>query len=663
MRKFYSCSVGEENKGYDEENLSRIADKMAFVLHEKTPQKGDYEKIKKNDILLLKFRKKFIGYGEALEIVKSSDEEWNLFAPVKEWYFYNDLDHTLGIDIYGMQSATLKGSQYGTVKPLSSEFSIDKIKNINNKSQLFKTVYKEFLRTKEDNKMQKKIELLKYKKQIILQGPPGTGKTRMAKMLASELTKSKEKLSPFEYIDWYIRNFKSSKITRDRNLYRTNLLKEFTDEFPLERIKKMSLDEYCLGKGSTTSFCYWIERGLKDLGRFSPGPAGTTVYGVYYSQVDNKYISTSKTPDALLTDIQIALVELVEKEDYTKARGLFRQSFILKILISYYPEKYFPILSQAHLNSIANIFNIEKKSLNDIEINKKINDVFQNLKLKYSNDISNFNLMRHLYDKFKIKENQFDEELIDVVDELGETKLIQFHPAYSYEDFVRGIAVETNEKSQIEYKVVNKTLADFAEKALENPTANYVLIIDEINRANLPSVLGELIYALEYRYDENEQNFKEAAVESMYSLKQNEKDVAGVNTLLLPTNLFIIGTMNTADRSVGHIDYAIRRRFAFVDVLPTDTAIDDVVTEPILNKKAKDLYQKVAELFNEDKLKPVFLQSDFKAKEVQLGHSYFLVETDIQLQLKLEYEIKPLLNEYVRDGILSESALAEIDTL
>src|SRR5690606_14650101 len=81
---------------------------------------------------------------------------------------------------------------------------------------------------------------------------------------------------------------------------------------------------------------------------------------------------------------------------------------------------------------------------------------------------------------------------------------------------------------------------------------NYVLIIDEINRANLSSVLGELIYALEYRGEE---------VQSMYA-------VDGSNKLILPPNLYIIGTMNTADRSVGHIDYAIKRRFAFVDVLP-----------------------------------------------------------------------------------------------
>ena len=75
------------------------------------------------------------------------------------------------------------------------------------------------------------------------------------------------------------------------------------------------------------------------------------------------------------------------------------------------------------------------------------------------------------------------------------------------------------------------------------------------------------------------------------------------------------------------------------------------------------MYHKVAELFTEDKSKTVYLQSDFKAKDVQLGHSYFLVENEKQLELKLEFEIKPLLNEYVKDGILSEAAINEIKNL
>lgn len=178
---------------------------------------------------------------------------------------------------------------------------------------------------------------------------------------------------------------------------------------------------------------------------------------------------------------------------------------------------------------------------------------------------------------------------------------------------------------------------------------NYVLIIDEINRANLPSVLGELIYALEYRGE---------AVESMYAIEDN-------NQITIPPNLYIIGTMNTADRSVGHIDYAIRRRFAFVEVLPDESVIDNV--------KAKTLFNEVSKLFvdsSEDKPKnSKYLTADFDYKDIQLGHSYFLLKDGEEqkqieeLKLRLQYEIKPILLEYVKDGILQEDAKEFINDL
>lgn len=217
----------------------------------------------------------------------------------------------------------------------------------------------------------------------------------------------------------------------------------------------------------------------------------------------------------------------------------------------------------------------------------------------------------------------------------GAYQVVQFHPAYSYEDFVRGIVAETDDNGNISYKVQNKILAEFAEKAEKNPKGDYFLIIDEINRANLPSVLGELIYALEYRGE---------AVTTMYEFEGDRK-------IILPKNLYIIGTMNTADRSVGHIDYAIRRRFAFVNVPPNDTVIE--------NEQAKKLFKEIAKLFEEH------LSSDFQKDDVMIGHSYFIVKNEnaAELKIKLDYEIKPILKEYLKDGILLESASEHIENL
>ena len=104
--------------------------------------------------------------------------------------------------------------------------------------------------------------------------------------------------------------------------------------------------------------------------------------------------------------------------------------------------------------------------------------------------------------------------------------------------------------------------------------------------------------------------------------------------------------MNTADRSVGHIDYAIRRRFAFIDVLPSSTVIDEVIKDEAVRVKAKALFESVAVLFTRD-----HLASDFEANDVQLGHSYFLADNEEMLRLKLKYEIQPILKEYLKDGI------------
>lgn len=230
-----------------------------------------------------------------------------------------------------------------------------------------------------------------------------------------------------------------------------------------------------------------------------------------------------------------------------------------------------------------------------------------------------------------IDKNIFDgEPSIEGIDEI---ELIQFHPSYSYEDFVRGITTAT-EGEKLIYKVENKVLATIAAEAAkeENQGKAYVLIIDEINRANLPSVLGELIYALEYRGKE---------VATMYTFGESSK-------ITLPHNLYIIGTMNTADRSVGHIDYAIRRRFSFVAVLPNEAVI--------IHPKAKALFNKVQNLFEN------YTAPDFNKKDVAIGHSYFLYD-DSEIALKLKYDIKPILTEYVNDGILTEAAKPEIENL
>ncbi len=234
-------------------------------------------------------------------------------------------------------------------------------------------------------------------------------------------------------------------------------------------------------------------------------------------------------------------------------------------------------------------------------------------------------------------------------------KLVQFHPSYGYEDFVRGISAKSND-GDVTYSTVNRLLGDLADVAWRNYESgaikyNYVLIIDEINRANLPSVLGELIYALEYRGEK---------VKSLYTLD------GGTNDLIMPPNLYIIGTMNTADRSVGHIDYAIRRRFAFVDI-----GVDFAPIQKIGDAKIMNLFKDVAKLFWKEFIETPgakmersnFLASDFKPEDVMIGHSYFLAKNEAGMKQKLKYEIQPILKEYLKDGILTTDAEPLIEKL
>ena len=225
-----------------------------------------------------------------------------------------------------------------------------------------------------------------------------------------------------------------------------------------------------------------------------------------------------------------------------------------------------------------------------------------------------FAVYRHLYD-FMQKETI----------QLGDVKTNNYDYPSAFEQFKNQ---EPNDKS--------KTLKP------------YVLIIDEMNRANLSTVLGELISLME-------DGKRLGAKEEMTLKLPYSKDDFGI-----PSNLYIIGTMNTADRSVSQIDYAIRRRFAFVDVLPEDLSNDANVSFD------SELFNKVSKLFtNEEGKNSIHLSAEFKPEEVQLGHSYFIKKDEEggSMDVRLKYEIKPILIEYVKDGILKQSALTEIEDL
>ncbi len=234
-------------------------------------------------------------------------------------------------------------------------------------------------------------------------------------------------------------------------------------------------------------------------------------------------------------------------------------------------------------------------------------------------------------------------------------KIVQFHPSYSYEDFVRGITVKPAKRNNgITYVTESKIFEKFCKQAQGNKKQKYVLIIDEINRAPLASVLGELIYGLEYR---------ESSIATPYAIN-------GKQEFSIPDNLYIIGTMNTADPSIGSIDYAVRRRFAFVQVKSNGEEIEGSWIDKNVGIKAKKLYDK---LMNEEDgifSKEYLEDQDMDVNDIKIGHTYFLgrkneaVEDEKgYLEYRIEYQIKPIYEEYIKDGIIKRDGLKKFDEI
>ena len=181
--------------------------------------------------------------------------------------------------------------------------------------------------------------------------------------------------------------------------------------------------------------------------------------------------------------------------------------------------------------------------------------------------------------------------------------LVQFHPSYAYEDFVRGFRPTITENGQAGFELQGwATAARGTRRGRNEPDAKHFLLIDEINRGNLAKVFGELYFLLEYR---------DKKIRMQYQ-QEGEPDFS------LPPNLYVIGTMNTADRSIALVDLALRRRFYFIEFHPDNKPVKGVLRRWLKEKgKAPDM-DWVADVVDEaNKL----LKDD---RHAAIGPSYFM---------------------------------------
>lgn len=199
----------------------------------------------------------------------------------------------------------------------------------------------------------------------------------------------------------------------------------------------------------------------------------------------------------------------------------------------------------------------------------------------------------------------------------GRIVFVTFHQSMSYEDFIEGIKPEPTKDGKITYEVKDGIFKELCAKAKKDESQNYVMIIDEINRGNVANIFGELISLIE-------DDKRLGASEGLHAELPYSHTIFGV-----PKNVYIIGTMNTADRSVEALDSALRRRFTFKEMMPKSELVPE-----------ENNVRSIFEIINQR-------IEVLKDREHQIGHSYFMgVENEDDLKDVFYDKIIPLLQEY-----------------
>ena len=212
-------------------------------------------------------------------------------------------------------------------------------------------------------------------------------------------------------------------------------------------------------------------------------------------------------------------------------------------------------------------------------------------------------------------------------------RLVQFHPSYAYEDFVQGYRPTLDAEGRASFALRDGPLVQMADKARQEPGAKHFLVIDEINRGNLAKVFGELYFLLEYR---------DEAMRLQYSDQP----------FGLPRNLYIIGTMNTADRSIALVDLALRRRFHFVEFHPDKPPVEGLLGRWLdANAEGLEWVGDIVDLANRK----------LANREAATGPSYFMQDdiTEDKVELTWEHNVLPYIEEqlYGQHDRLAEFAL------
>lgn len=476
---------------------------------------------------------------------------------------------------------------------------------------------------------------------------------------------------------------------------------EFEEEYPLEKIKVMRLEEYAIGtENSKNSLSYQLENGKYKYVGAGIGGGSAAKFGIYYKKDADSYCGKNNEIiddyenfwENFRNKLYSFIVEINSEENIDSLSYRYRdlsivQAVLTKLCFLYYPEKVLNFCERSKLIAISKALGIknDKKELTPViayRVSKYLKENIQEIEKEdkfyigyllwdfvndygvtdMSTEIDNQTEMEKyeeesfLSDVFITKEKY--DSIVSVLKKkkniilegapgVGKTfmakklaysligfkdnskiEFVQFHQNYGYEDFVEGYRPVSDG-----FELQKGIFYDFCKKAEENSEENYYLIIDEINRGNLSKIFGELLMLIE----SDKRNQK---VSLLYSKSK----------FSVPDNLYIIGLMNTADRSLALIDYALRRRFSFISIEPAfeNSNFLKYYENTFSNfNNASQLLEIIKEL-NDEIENDVSLGKGFK-----IGHSYFCNLNNVsssEIKNILEYEIIPLLEEYWYDN-------------
>lgn len=430
------------------------------------------------------------------------------------------------------------------------------------------------------------------------------------------------KPSKMDLRSFYIENLKNNAYIEQEIESR----KKFVSEYPIEKLLDFSKEDYCLGLDNQEAFCYKLEFGEYKRTGFGIGGSTAGKYGMYYSSDDKTYKGKNNKliadPDEywnkykkqlydFLKEMESSEPNFVLDEKYPLLGGSGNYMFLTKLLCLYYPEKFLSSSNLATYDKLAKYLNV-KLGHNAIYNSYYANIYFRKY-IPESNDNDPYYISNAIWKYFhneEVSANVEDngEEVVGAFNKIyygvpgsGKSYSVNkifnkddfevirttFHPEYTNADFIGQIIPKLhrldNGKSVISYDFNEGAFTKALKYALSHSSEKVVLIIEEINRGNASAIFGDIFQLLDR--DENGNSKYDINNETLIDYLNSDKEYDfSLEKIIIPSNLWIIGTMNTSDQNVFTLDTAFKRRWK-MEYIPNVFETDDDYSKSLREAK------------------------------------------------------------------------------